>query len=75
MEKKTYEVLTDNYPRRRPAGVGTKLELYEIEAKYAVLSGDLKEVAATAAEAPPAKPKGKKPEADLAEAGGEGEGA
>lgn len=77
MEKKIYEVLTDNFPRRAPAGVGAKLELYEVEAKYAVLSGDLKVFGDTTetppAETPPAK-KGKKPDA-ASDSDGEGEGA
>ena len=73
MEMKTYEVLTDNFPRRAPAGKGARLTLHEIQAKYSVLSGDLKEVPAPA-ETPPAKPKGKGSAGDNAD-NGEGEGA
>lgn len=72
MEKKSYEVLTDNYPRRAPAGVGKTLELYEAEAKYAVLSGDLRLKTADApAETPPAK-KGKAGAGAAAEGSNEG---
>jgi len=75
MEKKSYEVLTDNFPRRAPVGAGVKLDLYEIEARYSVLSGDLKEVSLDPEPAPAAKPKGKKPEASEGAGAGEGEGA
>jgi len=42
MEKKSYEVVTDNWPRKKPVGAGTVLQLTDAEAKYSLLSGDLK---------------------------------
>lgn len=42
MEQKSYEVLTDNWPRNDPAGAGAIVLLTEVEAKYSILSGDLK---------------------------------
>lgn len=42
MSKNTYEVLTDNYPRRNPIGKGKSVELTAFEAKYLIMSGDLK---------------------------------
>ena len=56
MEKKSYEVVTDNWPRKNPAGAGAVVELTEIEARYSILSGDLKRIAG-AKEQPKGKPK------------------
>ena len=70
MEKKAYEVLTDNWPRKAPAGKGGIVMLTEIEAKYSVLSGDLKLSPGSQ------EKRAGKPKPDAAAAGnGEGEGA
>nr|WP_298095938.1 hypothetical protein [uncultured Shinella sp.] len=73
MEKKSYEVLTGIWPRKDPVGAGAIVELTEVEAKYSVLSGDLK----LAKEKRAPKPKVENPPAGGAgEPGaGEGEGA
>lgn len=75
MEKKSYEVLTDNWPRKDPAGAGAVVQLTEAEARYSILSGDLK----LAKEKRAPKPKVETPPAGGAGAGepgaGEGEGA
>lgn len=42
--KQSYEVLTDNWPRRRPLSKGATVELSPAAAKYPILSGDLKPV-------------------------------
>ncbi len=78
MEKKAYEVVTDIWPRKDPAGAGAVVELTEAEAKYSVLSGDLKLVPAEREKAP-RKPKVIAPPAGGetdpgAGAGGSGEG-
>jgi hypothetical protein len=39
--KQDYEVLTDNYPRKRPLGKGATVSLTEQEAEFSILSGDV----------------------------------
>jgi hypothetical protein len=55
--KKTYEV-TGHYPAFRPKPIGETVQLLEEEARYPVLDGVLKEVAAPAADEPATKRKG-----------------
>lgn len=72
MEKKTYEILTDTFPAHRPRGAGATIELTEAEARYLLLSGEIR-LAATRGDTPPAeaKPKGGRGRTP----GPEGEGA
>ncbi len=67
MEKKTYEILTDTFPARRPRGVGATIDLTDNEAQFPLLSEEIR-----LADTAPAAPGGKKPKGT---AGGEGEGA
>lgn len=39
---KSYEVLTDNWPRRQPLGKGTIVQSNEAAMRYAVIDGDVK---------------------------------
>ncbi|MCQ4630937.1 hypothetical protein GB927_012865 [Shinella sp. CPCC 100929] len=64
MEKKTYEILTDTFPARAPLGTGATIDLTEGEAKYPLLSEEIR----LAGSKPAVKPKGKA-------GGSEGEGA
>lgn len=64
MEKKTYEILTDTFPARAPRGIGATIDLTDGEAKYPLLSEEIR----LAGPKPAARPKGKA-------GGAEGEGA
>lgn len=65
MEKKTYKILTDTFPARRPRGIGETIDLTDNEAQFPLLSGEIELVGGKA------KPKGAGGKAGA----GEGEGA
>ncbi|MDX3977170.1 hypothetical protein [Shinella sp.] len=67
MEKKTYEILTDTFPARRPRGVGATIDLTDNEAQFPLLSQEIRLAGPT-----PAAPGGKKPKVA---GSAEGEGA
>ncbi|MCW5708673.1 hypothetical protein [Shinella sp.] len=56
MEKKTYEILTDTFPARQPKGAGATIDLTEKEAKYPLLSGEIRLAAADTPKARRGKP-------------------
>lgn len=66
MEKKTYTILTDTFPARRPRGVGATIDLTDNEAQFPLLSQEIR-----LAETQPAASGGKKPKG-ASGAGGEG---